>query len=457
MNFESAVSLGVKIAAGETSSVAVCQSFLDRIAAKNSAINAVVYQRAGSAILADAAASDARTASGSRLGLLDGVPFTLKANLEAEGTRTSTGTTSVDYYPPNGADSDIAAALKAVGAILIGKTNGPGGPVFTEPGVFGRCKNPYNLLYATAGSSGGSAAAVAGGFTAFDIGSDAAGSIRLPASYCGVYGLKATYGTISGAGDIWPVTPDRPPVFRDLCTYGPIARSLDDIAALMPILNAPSLRKPDVYPLRPLTEPSLRRVVLLDRIGGWYCDPTVQAAFNALAGKLSAAGVQVVQASTFPLNYNQYAGFYDALWNWPGDILNNYYPNINTTKRTWSNNFYTGSTKSFEYHLSGMVEAVKMRSLLASVMGDADAILTPTHAVGAPAFGTNIPDNITYMCMTILYNITGNPVVNIPLGVHISGAPFGVQIVGRHFEDLNLIHLAKQVDQYSRGFVAPSL
>lgn len=457
MFYESAVSLGAKIAARETSSVAVCQAFLDRIAAKNSAINAVVYQRTASEILTEAAASDARAVSGSRLGPLDGVPFTLKANLEAEGTRTSTGTPTVDYYPPSGADSDIAVALKAAGAILIGKTNGPGGPVFTEPSVFGRCKNPYNLGYATAGSSGGSAAAVAAGFAAFDIGSDAAGSVRLPASYCGVYGLKATYGTISNAGDIWPVTPDRPPVFRDLCTYGPLARSLDDIVTLLPILNASSVRKPDVYPLRPLTNPTLKKVILLDKIGVWYCDPTVQAAFDALASKLRAAGVQVVQGASFPLSYNQYVGFYDALWNWPSNILNTYYPNINTSKRSWVNTFYTGSTKPFEYHLSGMVEAIKMRALLASVMEDADAILTPTHAIGAPSFGTNISNSITYMCMTILYNITGNPAVNIPLGAHASGTPFGVQVVGRHFEDLNLLHIAKQVDQYSRGFVPPSL
>ncbi|WP_210485620.1 amidase [Microvirga antarctica] len=461
MHFESAVSLGARIAAGQTTSVALCQMYLDRIAAKDSLINAVVYRRSASKILADAAASDARTASGTRRSALDGVPFTLKAVLEAEETRTSTGTTAVDYYPPVGADSDIAMALKSAGAVLIGKTHAPGGPVFTETAVFGRCNNPYtagrNPGYATGGSSGGSAAAVAAGLTGFDIGSDAAGSVRLPSSYCGVYGLKATYGTISSAGDIWPVTPDRPPVFRDLCTYGPIARSLDDIAALLPILNAASVRKPDVAPLRPFTGPQLRKVVLLDKIGVWYCDTVVQAAFNALANALRAAGVTVVQASAFPLNYNQYAGFYDALWNYPGAVLNTYYPTINVNKRSWDNTFYTGNTRPFEYHLSGMVEAAKMRSLLASVMGDADLILTPTHAVGAPVAGTTIPDTITYMCMTVLYNITGNPAVSLPLGVHSSGVPFGVRAVGRHFRDLDLIHLAKQVDRYARGFVPPSL
>ncbi|MDO9364666.1 MAG: amidase [Sphingopyxis sp.] len=457
--FDSASSLGAQIAAGTTTSVAICQDYLTRITAKNPAVNAVVAQRANAAIMADAAAADVRAAAGARLSPLDGVPFTLKAVIETEGLRTTTGHPLVDYVPLPGKNSDIANLLKAAGAVLIGKTNAPGDVVFTEPATTGRCKNPFNVARATGGSSGGSAAAVAAGLTGFDVGTDAAGSIRMPASWCGVYGLKPTYGAISSIGDIWPVTRDRPPVYRDLCVPGPLARSLDDLSLVLQLLNRPTRDGSDVHPLWSISPRPLQKVVVIDKIGLWNCDAVVQGALEALLVRLAAAGVTVVRKPAFPVTEARVMAVYDALWGAPSAVINNNYPYApNVHASDWANNnVWVDASYSYGLHASSLIEVWKLRRQYMTWLEDADVVLTPTHAVEAPLFGTPIPNSITYMCMVVLYNLIGVPAVSIPLGAHANGSRFGLQVVGRHHDDLTLLNFAKQVDAHSCGFVQPTL
>lgn len=177
--FASATEMAAAIADKRSTSVELCQSFLDRIGKMNSLLNAIVNLRPEAEILFDAAQADKEIAAGHRRSPLHGVPFTLKVVFEAQNTRSTTGNALVDYISP--ADSDIAAKLRESGAILLGKSN-MGDPLGGGTQVTPTAQNPYNIAYHTGGSSSGAAAAVAAGLTAFDIGSDAAGSVRLPAS-----------------------------------------------------------------------------------------------------------------------------------------------------------------------------------------------------------------------------------------------------------------------------------
>lgn len=437
--FDTAVSLGSQIAAQTRTSVAICQDYIDRIALKNPLVNAIVSQRQTYDILADASLADARALSGTRLSPLDGVPFTLKASLATQGVRTTNSDGSVNVTSPL-TDSDIAKKLKAAGCILLGKTNGPGGPIHTTTTLFGETKNPHNLLYPTGGSSGGSAAAVAAGFSAFDVGVDSAGSIRIPASFCGVYGLKPTNGAVSGDGDWSGGMPSRPPFHTiDLYSYGPITRSLDDLEAVLSIIAGPTPARPHAAPLPASSNPTLAKLVKITSIGPWYCSPFVQ---NAIDSLLSAqSGVTVVSATAPFFDGTAFNNIYNGLSNDPAQACAGY--PLNETPWTPAGlNYATIASRNAQ----ASVHALYLAQQIEALMGDADALILGTTALSPVAIGQTDPAAIAYMAMTALFCIAGNPAVTIPLGFDPStGVAFGVQLVGRHWRDLDLLAIAGQL------------
>jgi amidase len=460
MMFNKVTTMAADIASGAITSVDYCNEYISRINAKNPLINAVVARRPDATILAEAAAADARAVAGTRLSQIDGVPFTLKAMWETEGLRTSSGYSGVDYTPASGRNSDVADILKQSGAILLGKTNAMGGPVYTEPPLFGRCKNPHNLGRATGGSSGGAAAAVAGGLTGFDIGTDAAGSVRMPASYCGVYGFRPTTGAISGFGDVVSATRDRPPLYRDLCVPGPITRSIDDAILLLQILNRPTLKCGGVRPLWPANPRPLAKVSVIDAYTLWTLNAAVEAPFEALIDALELGGVTVDRPGAFPLSEDQYAANYKAQWFDITDLLARRFPTVNPHAADWGYGSMWADSWSATYHgelRTAYAREARFLETFLNRMGDADVVISPTHAVISPAFGTPVPNNITYMCMSVLANMIGIPSISIPLGLDANGVPFGVQVMGRPHDDLNVLDFAKQIDAHCLGFIPPAL
>ena len=184
------------LAAGEVSSRELLDHFLDRIERHNPALNAVValdVERARDR----AAAADEAQARGDSWGALHGLPMTVKDAFETEGLVTTSGSPPLAGHVPD-RDADAVARLRAAGAVIFGKTNLPllAGDVQTYNEVYGRTNNPWNLDRTVGGSSGGSAAALAAGFTGLELGSDIGGSIRNPAHFCGVFGLKPTWGIV---------------------------------------------------------------------------------------------------------------------------------------------------------------------------------------------------------------------------------------------------------------------
>lgn len=261
----------------------------DRIAELDPALGLVVTmdERADAAALA----ADEAVARGAPLGPLHGVAITVKDSLSTEGLRTTCGSPDfLDNVP--GEDAQAVAALRQAGAIIFGKTNLPeyAADVQTDGPLFGPARNPWHSGYTTGGSSGGSAGAVAAGFSPVELGSDVAGSIRIPAAHCGVFGHKPSYGIVSMHGHVpFPRKYTAP----DMSVIGPLSRSVPDLALLLDIIAGPGpldrsawrLELPGPRPLR--------------RVAAWFDDPycpvdhELRAALTDAAAALAGDGVQV--------------------------------------------------------------------------------------------------------------------------------------------------------------------
>lgn len=211
----------------------IVDAFIERIETKDGKVNAVVVRDFETARAA-ADAADSETAAGTTASkrALHGVPITVKERFDVSGLRTLNGTAATNSKVC-GADSTVVAKLKAAGAIILGKTNVPLNSADWQAynAVFGCTSNPWDLSRTPGGSSGGSAAALAAGFTPAEVGTDIGGSIRVPSSFCGLYGHKPTFGLISsGTPGVAPLAP------ADLSVAGPMAHSAADLALLLDVL-----------------------------------------------------------------------------------------------------------------------------------------------------------------------------------------------------------------------------
>ena len=451
--FSSATEIAAAISTGTTTSRTVCEAYLDRMMAKNWLIGAIVTVRSAQAILAEADASDQRWAAAAPLSPLDGVPFTLKSQFATLGVRTTNGGYGVDFASPL-TDGDIAKHLKDAGLILMGKTNGPGEAYRTRTPAFGETKNPFNTAYAVGGSSGGSAAAVAAGLTGFDIGSDSAGSIRIPASFCGVYGFKPTNGAVSNNGD-WGISPpSRPPFLQlDACSYGPLTRKIEDVGPIMQIIAGRTPSRPAIPDLTAIGEPApqVHQLVKVDHIGPfWNLSPDEQAALDTVWADLATAGI-TIEHKPIPwfdeaILLKIYGGLSDP------SVLAAAYP-INETPWMASGLDYArimAATSQARVHVVWLQQQVE------ALMGDADGLILATTALPPPTVGPAKLNPIPFMAFTSIFSLTGHPAISMPLGVRAAtGVPFGLQVVGRHWRDYELLRIAAQVNAHLPGFKAP--
>ncbi|MBW8909135.1 MAG: amidase, partial [Mesorhizobium sp.] len=290
--FSSTIDLAAAIAARKVSAVEALDAQLAQIDRHNEAVNAVVnLDREGARERATKA--DAAQARGP----LHGVPFTLKDMHETAGLRTTVGFPPFADYVAK-ADSPLVARLKAAGAILIGKTN-----VATmlsdwqsNNPLFGRTSNPWDLSRTSGGSSGGAAAAVAAGMTPFDVGTDLQDSIRLPAAFCGVYGLKPTEHRISLAG-AFPDPGGTARSVRLMSCLGPLARSVDDLALIYRIIAGPDGADTDLAPVPVEAMPKLDlktvRIAFAPSFPGFPVADDISAAAENLARQLQSADAVV--------------------------------------------------------------------------------------------------------------------------------------------------------------------
>jgi amidase len=459
--FSSAAEQARRVRAREISVRELVEVQLARIAAHNPRLNAIVTLDAEGA-LARAREADVALARGQSWGPLHGLPFTLKDCHSTAGMRTTVGAPQFkDYVPAE--DSTVTARLKAAGGILLGKTNVP--PMLmraqTDNPIFGRTNNPWNLERTAGGSSGGSAAAVAAGLCAFDVGSDMSGSIRIPAHFCGVFGLKPSACRVPNTGHV-PPPPGLGNTERTMPTIGPIARSAEDLALVLRVLIGPDGRDYDVPPVpwRPAAArtPDSLRIAFMPEFPGVTTARAVRAAVERTASELQRAGARVDEREpgwSIAQMKEVWRDYFGALIHVMGELMGEKLPTAvelppPPTLTNW-------------HRLLLRRDALALA--LDALLDEYDAFLTPVSI--STAFphsppGTPIPVDGAPVESRFVdhylhpFSMLGHPAVAVPAGIAEDGLPVGVQLVGKRWEDEKLIAVAEAVAQITGGYRSPA-
>ena len=430
--YASAVTLANQIRNGAVTAQAVVEAHLARIAQVNPRLNAVV-QLTAEAALADAAAADAALARGQVRGPLHGVPFTIKDWIETADVICAAGDEARRAYIPS-QDATVVTRLRQAGGIFLGKTN----VTVTNP-VYGRTNNPYNLDYSPSGSSSGEAAIIAAGGSPLGLGSDSGGSIRTPAHFCGIAGLKPTTGRVPLTGHYPYIS-----VMNDPRTViGPMARRVEDLGLALSIIQGEDWRDPSVVPV-PLND--WRTVELRPLRVAFYtehreaepapvCKQAAIAAAQALAGE-----VNVVEEKLPPRLDETY------------DITRNYWrrPESAALDEWQADGPVNLSSEAVEEHLFVWN---RFRRGLIQFMEEYDVIITPAMALPAQPHGQS-EGIIAY---TLTYSLVGYPAVIVRVGATADGLPVGVQVVARPWRDDVALAVAAFLEARFGGWQPPAL
>jgi amidase len=487
LTFASAHQLAQMIRDREVSAIEVLDAHLAQIAQHNSTLNAICTLDEENARIRAKQADEALD-RGENWGALHGVPITIKDIFETVGLRTTAGYIPLkDYVPPQ--DATAVARLRSAGAVLLGKTNMAelAGDYQSTNSLFPRVNNPWNLDYTPGGSSGGSAAAVAAGLSPLDLGNDIAGSVRQPAHFCGVYGLKPTDRRISTAGMI-PEVPGMPYCLRQMMTVGCFARSLEDLRLCFSLIAGADLRRPDVPPI-PLDMPSSQPLASLKIAWAdeWREVPVsgeIRVAMQRVTQTLMKAGAlierwvpQDFELSSILNLYGRIAAYINV-YAQPVDQYN--------VRRSLKQIFRTATQgdrtlrklgdfsrllpELLNPGLKGYFEALTERDRFTAYIDEAlerwDVWLCPVAATPAfthrPAWsavdidGKAYPHAVANGAYTMPFNLSGHPAVIIPIGHTQIGLPIGMQVVGKRWREMELLAIAQRIDQVTDGFQSPS-
>jgi len=425
------------LASGRVQARALSEVYLRAIERINPQLNAYVDLR--SSLLQDQAHMADRRRRDGAIGRLDGIPLALKDNFDVAGWPTRAGLPG--RREPVEHDAHVVQRLRASGAVLVGRTNmdeGALGAVTDNP-HFGATQNPHRHGYTAGGSSGGAAAAVAAGLAVAAVGSDSLGSIRIPASYCGVYALKPTHGEISARGLV--------PAARRLDSVGLLARSVEDLTVLLQVLtgydadDARSRRRRVAFAL-PDWEPGNLRVGLLPDLAAVGVQPEVIAVFEAAMAKLPHAlgDRRTVDFDDWDFARTRRAGLLlmeaEMLGTFASDLTDTEYP---VSARFREMLGYASRKSAADYAAADRVldaATLKMRRLFAQV----DVLVLPTTSQGAFPLDGPVPDS--QADLTSFASLAGCPAVSLPMGTLPNGLPIGLQLVGARGSDLRLLELA---------------
>ncbi|HSZ53751.1 MAG TPA: amidase family protein [Caulobacteraceae bacterium] len=457
---------------GCVTAVELLGASLERVERLDARINAVVTRDVDRA-MAEARASDAARARGEAPGPLAGLPMTVKCVLDIEGLPASAGMKAL--LARKAVDSEVVSRLRAAGAIVWGHTNVPVGSADwqTYNPLYGTTRNPWDLERTPGGSSGGSAAALAAGFTALEIGADISGSLRIPASFCGVCAHRPSWGLVSQCGLVPPA--DRA-ADLDMAVVGPMARSVRDLQLLMSVIaSLPPVEAPDMG--------ALRVRVWADE-PGFPLDPEVEAIVREAAQLLGAKGA-VVAAEPSPLPVRPMMSAYMTLLmallgsTWP-PAVRGLFEALRGPARlavaagagplSWAHGVLAVSARHREWLAADEARA-RLKQSVARVFENCDLILAPVTPTAAfrhdhgpllaarrivASDGRRLPylETFDWIALATLCDL---PSTVVPAGRTGEGLPIGVQLIGAPRKDAATLAAAGAVEAVLGGFVPPPM
>jgi amidase len=451
MPFVSAAAIARDVIGRRRSAVEVLDDALAAVDRHNTTFNAMVTPNPRARD--EARALDARIARGEAVGPLAGVPVGIKDITPVAGVRTTYGSPLFANHVPED-DAVVVQRLRAAGAIVLGKTNTPefAAGANTWNDVFGRTRNPWNPALSAGGSTGGGAAALASGMIALAEGTDLGGSLRIPAAFCGVVGLRPSPGLVPTHPVDW--------VWDTISVTGPMARSVEDVALMLQAVAGPSSQAPLAASMRGRDFPAavrqaashLQRVAYCPDVARIGVDAAIEAACRTAAGELHDEGWRVdeiafdlsayrdafltLRAEWFVASHHERLDRADAL----GVNVRN---NVDTGLRL------DGRALGAAHHARG-----RLWHVCRAMFEHADVLLTPTTAV--PPFpveqnypetvaGKPMPTYVDWFAPTFLLSLTGLPIASVPCGLDGRGLPVGVQVVGRPHDEETVLAVAAAI------------
>lgn len=427
------------LASGCTDSTRLTAACIAAIGRENPRLNAFVALDPSA--LGQAAQSDARRAEGRAIGRLDGLTVAIKDNVDVAGLPTTAGLPGRRNRVA-AVDASAVARLRAAGAVILGKSNldeAALGTLCANP-HYGAVQNPWRNGLTAGGSSGGSAAAVAAGLASFALGSDTLGSVRVPASHCGIFGLKPTHGEISSCGVL--------PVARRLDCVGILARSVADLTIVLQVLNAhdpqdPRSRQRRVALATPDWDPGQLRSGVVSNPAALGVAPDVVRVFDAALARLDGVLGQriAVDLSDFDLARTRRAALLvmesELAAELAGDLADIAHP---LSPRLCGMLEYAARKSAVDYAVADqMLDQLVLKAR--RLFNEIDVLVVPTvpHAAYPLADGERANDTD----LTSLASLAGCPAITLPMGFVPDGLPIGLQLVGAPGADLRLLELAE--------------
>ncbi len=448
----SAHQMAAAFAAGSLSPPAACQVALERQARFEPVLNAFqVIDPEGA--MASAERAGRRWRQGTPLSPLDGLPVHIKDTVQAAGWPTRLGSKTVAAEGPWQDDAPVVARLREAGAVILGKTTMPefGWKGMTDGPLFGTTRNPWNPKRTPGGSSGGAAAALAAGIGQLAFGNDGGGSIRIPANFCGLFGLKPNFGRV-------PQWPNENP-FTTLLAGGPITRNVRDAALMLGEMAKPDRR--DWYALpydgRDWTtglEDGVGglKVAFAPGLGGAQPDDEILTPVRRAAKAMAGLGATVEEVGeVFAPLKPDFADYWIAAF---ASILRQ------VPRARWDDldpDFRRLAEAGLEVGMEAYVQAMEARARLGALMNafhaDYDLLLTPTQPTPPPSADT-IYHSAAYdryrhaVPYTLPFNLTGQPAASLPCGVTTAGLPVGLQIVGPQYGEALVLRAAAALERH---------
>ncbi len=443
-----AAALSRALRSGELSSVDATREYLARIERDNPRLKAFVHVDAEAA-LAQAREADGRIRTGVPLSALDGVPIAAKDNIDIARMPAAGGIQHYRNVIPK-EDAFVIASLRNAGAVFLGKLNMHEGALggTTDNPWFGRCENPLRTGYTAGGSSGGSGAAVAAGLCAAALGTDTLGSVRIPAAYCGVAGIKPTYGLLSTRGVM--------PISWTLDHVGYLASTIDDLRLMMRVSTQfdrdwPLAREAPYSTSWVRNRDSLgglRVGVMLD-FPGTMIEPDVRAAYDEAMRGMQEAGATLTPLSLPEFAFDKMRRDCLLLIEMEGAAVHG--EAIAADPSGFSAEFRSmiayGAKQTAARAVQSYQRLRQLRAMLDEAMRGVDVLLLPTAAQTAFPFSPTPPVNQADLCG--IANILEAPAGCIPWGTGQSGMPTSVQIVGRRFEDDRVLDVLRCMERFA--------